>query len=295
MDKRAVANILLAMSIFSLAVAIIYLTRELVLFRGELPTLLHQIESTSEKVDPILDEVVAIREQIPPVLDEVAALRKEIPGILNEVEHVRSLVPGLLAESAQIRQLVPGTLKTIDNASNAIQQASRQVGSVQPLVPDVLKEVGEIRMEIAATRELIPTTMDRLEGVVDKADKAGQKATEGAVSGVITGIIKAPFKAIIGIGDVASGRSQLTDSDIRKATIAAIALTQLDVGATKAWENRSTGNSGVFTLLRKYQEKGLECESLKHEVRKDKSILYEKQLEVCRKSSEDSWELKENM
>ncbi|MCU7842991.1 MAG: hypothetical protein KZQ93_04040 [Candidatus Thiodiazotropha sp. (ex Monitilora ramsayi)] len=295
MDKRAAANILLAMSIFSVAAAIIYFTRELVLFRGELPTILHQIESTSEKVDPILDEVAAIREQIPLIMDEMAAIRKEVPGILDEVENTRALVPGLLAESAQIRQLVPGTLKTIDNASDAIRLASRQVKSTQPLVSDVLKEVEATRAEIAAARKMIPTTMDRLEGVVEKADKAGQKATEGAVSGVITGIIKAPFKAIIGIGDVASGGKQLSDSDIRKATTTAIALARLDVGATKAWENRSTGNSGVFTLLRKYQEKGLECESLKHEVRKDKNFLYEKQLEICRKSSDDSWELKENM
>ena len=208
---------------------------------------------------------------------------------------MRLLMPDVLAEAEQIRKELPQTLKTIDNASSAVTETTREIRAIRPLVPDVLHEVGAVRQEIAATRSMIPTTLDRLDGIVHKAGVAGQKASEGAISGVFTGIIKAPFKALGSIGRASGGKSPLGDEDIRKATDAVHTLTQLEVGSSEVWENPSTGYNGKLTLLKRYEENTLECQLLSHQVWKGKKPAFEKQLDICRRSPAAQWELKEDM
>ncbi|MCU7811269.1 MAG: hypothetical protein KZQ77_08525, partial [Candidatus Thiodiazotropha sp. (ex Notomyrtea botanica)] len=94
-----------------------------------------------------------------------------------------------------------------------------------------------------------------------------------------------------GIGKTASGKTPLGDEDILKATATALSLTRQEVGSTKAWANPSTGYKGTFTLLKKFNEKGSECQSLKHQVWKGNTSLYEKQLKICRGSEQNKWEL----
>ncbi|MCU7806431.1 MAG: hypothetical protein KZQ73_00960 [Candidatus Thiodiazotropha sp. (ex Semelilucina semeliformis)] len=305
MQKPQVATYILAVSIISLAFAIVFFTLELSQIRGDLPAILQQIESTSEKIEPvvvemgeirnlvppILNEVAEARQQIPAILKEMAELRKEVPSVLEEIESIRLLVPELLTQADLVRKEVPSILKSIDDVSRSVTLSAKEVKAIRPLVPVIMSEIEAVRKEIEATRHIIPGTMDRLESIVEKADEAGQKASEGAVSGIFTGIIKAPFKTLSGIGRTASGKTPLSDEDILKATAAAISLTAQEVGSTKAWANPSTGHKGTFTLLKNTKENSSECQSLKHQVWNGNTSLYEKQLKICRGSGQSEWEL----
>lgn len=92
-DKNRKALNLLAISILALAASLVYFTFELSRFIRQVPAILENIRTTSDKTGPVLDEVSQIRSLIPPILVEVRATRKQIPAILDELKHVRESIP----------------------------------------------------------------------------------------------------------------------------------------------------------------------------------------------------------
>jgi surface antigen len=309
--KSSLATYTLSAGLFAIAGAIVFFTIELSHIRQDLPAILIQVEKTSGKVDPILDEIKEVRKLIPPILSEVDATRSQIPPILSEIEAVRQnvpiildevketrkLVPPILAETAKTIESIPDILETLNAISSTVIQTNKEIAKTRLLVPEVLKEVKAVRKEIGATRQSIPTTLDRVDNLLAKATTTGRKATEGAVTGIFTGVITAPFRALVSLGETANGSSLgdevfLEGEDLQIATDAAVALTKSKKGASKTWKNTKSGKNGKFTLIAKYQEDNLECLTMEHKVWSGEKKIIERVFDACRDSADSPWELK---
>jgi len=292
-NTSTVATYTLSAALFSVAGAISYFTFEVTRIHRDIPAILTQVDSTSGKVDPILDEVKEIRKLVPPIVAEIAAVRGEIPSIVKEIEETRKLIPPILQEVRGSRDAIPGILKTVDSTVVSIAQTNKEIAATRQLVPGVLEEVKAVRKEIEATRKSLPTTLDRLDNLVAKASIAGQKATEGAVTGVFTGVITAPFRALVGLGNVAAGGEfTLAGEDLTIATTTAISLTELDKGAKKTWANPESGYRGKLTLLDKYKDDGQDCVTMKHQAWKGDREVIDRVFDACRQDPGSPWELK---
>ena len=215
-DKASlVASYLFSLSLFALAGSVVYFTYEVVIISKQIPGILLRVDTTSEKLEPIINdvgniidlvppilkEVEAIRKSIPPILKEVEQTRKMIPPILSEVEQTRKQIPAVLKESAAIRGELPAVLASADKASKAVAGVAKQVEATRPLIPEVLKEV-------ETTRESIPGMMDRADGLIEKARVAGKEASQGAVTGIFSGIIMAPFSLVADAGRSITGMTE---------------------------------------------------------------------------------------
>ena len=260
-NARLVASYLLALSLFALAASIAYFTYEMAMVSKQIPDILMRIDSTTEKVEPviadvgeiidlvpdILKEVEEIRKIIPPILEEVEQTRKMIPPILSEVEQTRKQIPAVLKESGAIRGELPAVLASADKASAAVADISKQVEATRPLIPEVLKEV-------ETTRESIPPMMDRADKLIEKARVAGKEASQGAVTGLFSGIIKAPFELVGDAGRGISGLTkqeakQYTDKDFQlNQTASLVLLNNASLGDEQEWENTESGNHGIVHL-----------------------------------------------
>ena len=98
-DKaRLVASYLFSLSLFSLACSVVYFTYEVVIISKQIPEILLRVDTTSEKLEPIIDDVGNIIDLVPPILKEVEEIRKSIPPILKEVEQTRKMIPHFLSE-----------------------------------------------------------------------------------------------------------------------------------------------------------------------------------------------------
>ncbi len=292
--SSAMATYVLSAALFSIAAAIAYFTYELSRLHQDIPAILTQVENTSGKVDPILAEVTEIRKMVPTILTEIAAVRGEIPSIVNEISETRKQIPPVLQEVKETRESIPAILKTVESASASIDQTNKEIAATRPLVPDVLKEVKAIRSEIEATRKSIPGTLKQVDELLAKASIAGQKATEGAVTGVFTGVITAPFRALSGIGRVVAGDEVfLEGEDLKIATEAAYALTEMKVDSKKDWQNPASNSHGTLTLLKKYKDSGIDCVSMKNQVWKDEKKIIDRVFDACRKDTASPWEIKQ--
>ncbi|MES9969872.1 MAG: hypothetical protein ABW092_07530 [Candidatus Thiodiazotropha sp.] len=309
--KSTIASYTLSAGLFAIAGAIVFFTIELSHIRQDLPTILTQVEKTSGKVDPILDEIKELRKlippilqeieatrtQVPPILAEIEAIRLNVPPILNQVEETRKLIPPILAEASKTIDSIPEIIKTLNTIAATVKQSSKEVARTRKLVPDILKEIKSVRNEIGATRKAIPVTLDRVDYLLAQAATTGQKASEGAITGVFTGVITAPFRALISLGEAAKDAADgdgifLDGKDLEIATNAAVALTKLKKGATKTWKNPSSGKRGKFTLVAKYREKKLECQTMEHQVWDGDEVIIERVFDACRKNANSAWELK---
>ena len=275
----AVATYALSAGLLAVAGALAYFTFELSRIHRDLPAILEQVEHTSGKVDPILVEMMEIRRLVPPILTEVAAVREEMPSILKEVEASRAAIPDIL--------------KAVDAAASSLDRTNREVEAIRQQIPDVLQRVEAIRQEIEATRTSLPATLDRVDELVAKAGAAGQKATEGAVTGVFTGVITAPFRALVGLGQVVGGDGIILEGeDLKIATDAAIALAASEKGSEKAWNNPGSGRHGRFALLDKYRSSDKECVTMKHQFWEGEKLIVDRVFNACRKDGASTWELK---
>ena len=234
---RDTATYLLALSLFSLAGALVYFTIELANISNtiskELPDVLTSVNQTSKAIEPVVKEIGEIRELVPSVLNEVSETRKQIPPILDEVKQVREQIPAILEEVKQVREQIPPVLE--------------EVRQTRPLIPKVLDEV-------AKTREALPGLLEKGEKVVSGAQKAGEKASEGAVTGFFKGIITLPFKIIGGIGQALFSfneevKKDLSESDIEQLKQLSREMLLLEeIGAYKEWKNDSIGYTGKIIL-----------------------------------------------
>ena len=306
-DKaRLVASYLLSLSIFALASSIAYFTYEMAMVSKQIPDILMRIDSTTEKLEPviadvgeiidlvpgILKEVEEIRKIIPPILEEVEQTRKMIPPILSEVEQTRKQIPAVLKESEAIRGELPAVLASADKASAAVADVSKQVEATRPLIPEILKE-------IETTRESIPSMMDRADGLIEKARVAGQQASEGAVTGFFSGIIRAPFALVGDAGRSITGMSSAeakayTSKDFQlneEATL--ILLNEGVLDSERVWKNATSGNHGIVHLTDIYSEgeyAEIECRSLKTVFYKKDKLFKEVRRSFC-KNEEGKWDL----
>jgi surface antigen len=284
-----VASYLFSLSLFSLAGSVVYFTYEVAIISKQIPDILLSIDTTSEKVEPIigdvgmivdlvpsiLKEVEEIRKSIPPILKEVEQTRKIIPPILSEVEQTRKQIPAVLKESAAIRGELPAVLASADKASKAVADVAKQVEKTRPLIPEVLKQV-------ETTRESIPPMMDRADGLIEKARVAGKEASQGAVTGLFSGIIMAPFALVADAGKSITGMTEEEAKQLDKKDFKLVEKTSLYLlnngtkGEERKWKNTESGNHGILILTDIYSDgeyAEIDCRSLKlHLYKKDKMI-----------------------
>lgn len=291
-NARLVASYLLALSLFALAASIAYFTYEMAMVSKQIPDILMRIDSTTEKVEPVIADVGEIIDLVPDILKEVEEIRKIIPPILSEVEQTRKQIPAVLKESGAIRGELPSVLASADKASAAVADISKQVEATRPLIPEVLKEV-------ETTRESIPPMMDRADMLIEKARVAGKEASQGAVTGLFSGIIKAPFELV---GDAGRGISGLTKQEAKQYTdkdfqlnqaASLILLNNASIGDERKWENTESGNHGIVHLKDIYS-KGeyaeTDCRTLVTKFYKQDELIKEVSRSFC-KNEHGKWDL----
>ena len=308
-NARLVASYLFSLSLFSLAGSIVYFTYEVAIISKQIPEILLRVDTTSEKVEPvindvgqiidlvpsILKEVEEIRKLIPPILKEVEQTRKMIPPILSEVEQTRKQIPAVLKESAAIRGELPAVLASADKASKAVAGVSKQIEATRPLIPEVLKEV-------ETTRESIPPMMDRADVLIEKARIAGKEASEGAVTGLFTGIIRAPFALVAGAGRGITGLTEeeakvFNDKDLSLVQQASLYLLNNGLkGDKREWRNDDSGNYGTIQLKRIYTEgeySDIDCRTLKISLNKHDELVKEGERSFC-KNDKGEWDFSDD-
>lgn len=301
-DKNSKASTLLAISILVLAASLVYFTFELSRFIRQVPDILENIRTTSEKVEPVLEEVSLIRDLIPPILDEVSATRKQIPAILDEVKHVREAIPSILTEVdktreqlplvlnevAAVREQVPAILASTDKASAAVVSASQEMKAYQPIVSDAMAQLDEVRKEV-------PATLDRVDGMIDRAQEAASEASSGLVTGVIGGLITAPFKIV---GNFASSILRMSEDEAHNYTEEDLLLVKehgqnlLANGKLNdfhKWENTDTGKSFKVSLNKIYSKDSQACRDLLLQAWSESKLIVNKVVSVCL-NDEGEWE-----
>ena len=291
-NAKLIASYLMSLSLFALAGSIIYFTYQVAMVSKQIPDILLRIDTTSEKVEPIIGDVGQIIELVPGILKEVEETRKMIPPILKEVELTRNQIPAVLKESEALRGELPAVLASADKASGAVTDISKQVEATRPLIPEVLKEV-------KATRESIPPMMDRADVLIEKARVAGKEASEGAVTGVFSGIIRAPFELMSDAGKSISGMTdeeakQYTNKDFQLNEQASLnLLNNGSKGDEKKWKNPESGNRGVLVLSDIYSQgeySEIDCRTLNIKFYKDGKLHKEKNRSFC-KNEDGKWAL----
>ena len=63
-----VASYLFSLSLFSLAGSVVYFTYEVVIISKQIPEILLRVDTTSEKLEPIIDDVGNIIDMVVPLL-----------------------------------------------------------------------------------------------------------------------------------------------------------------------------------------------------------------------------------
>lgn len=300
-----VASYLFSLSLFALAGSVAYFTYEVVIISKQIPEILLIVDTTSEKLEPIIDdvgnivdlvppilkEVEEIRKSIPPILKEIEQTRKMIPPILSEVEQTRKQIPAVLKESAAIRGELPAVLASADKASKAVAGVAKQVEATRPLIPEVLKEV-------ATTRESIPPMMDRADGLIEKARVAGKEASQGAVTGIFSGIIMAPFALVASAGRGVVGLTEeeaevFNDKDFSLVKQASLYLLNNGLkGDKREWKNDDSGNHGTVQLKSIYTEgdyADIDCRTLEISLNKQEKLIKEGERSFC-KNDKGEWD-----
>jgi len=284
------ATYLSAFSMLMLAAALVYFTIELVSITRQIPEILQTVESTSEKIGPVIEEIAEIRDLVPPILKEIEETRKVVKPAINEYAKTNEQIPRILDEVEATRKTLPKVLKTADNASHAVVTISKEIKATRPLVPKVLAEIEK-------TRESIPPMMDRADKLVANARDAGKEASEGAVSGMFSGILMAPFalvgdagKKLVGSDDEAA--SKLTEKDYTAVETVSNELLELGkVGNEKTWQNKESGSSGTVKLvdINGDAEDDGECRTLRIVVKYKNDTIQDKNTVMC-KGSNGKWD-----
>lgn len=254
-----------------LAAGLGYFSYQLGAARYELPTLLTQVENTSQKVEPVLHEAGAIRELVPAILKETKAIREVIAVTVTEAAALRKALPPL-----------------VDTSAAAVNNVSRAAQAMEPHIPSVLSEIQK-------TREALPGILDRAENMAGRAEKIGQSAGKGAVTGMLGGIITAPFKLIGNVGKGLSdtiglgGQSEFTAEDDRLTRLATDAILKTGApGAQRAWQNPASGNEGNVGWLSQRVHAGRTCATLRYHVKFKSAKSHEAKVEICQQP-DASW------
>ncbi|MFA0086955.1 hypothetical protein ACE1OE_09060 [Vibrio sp. E150_011] len=277
MEKiTALSRILFAIALVALAASIYTFTQEARQLRTELPALLAQVDTTAQRITPVVEQINQLQaivpsilaqsaeyqRLIPEVLTRVDDINQQLPIIIKEVEQVRGAIPPILAQSQSWNESLPSILKQVDKTNTTVRQTNQQIGKVNQQIPDILGESAALRKEV-------PVIITQAEELVSQAEQAGRDASKGAVSGVIGGILNSPFQLVDRITDVSSETLGLkqdqsyTDEDREKHKVA---LTQLmkapKKGRTTTWSNSRSGNNGEVTIQSVTQNNNTSCYSV---------------------------------
>lgn len=158
---RSFSTLCLALAMAYFAYALISVAGEIKMTREQLPQLLNQVETMEKSIR--VDEWLALAEH----------LDTQLPSVLAQVERTR-------ATANAINNRIPSILKEV----NALRQNT---------IPDVLKETTSIR-------KMLPTTLQDMNALADKAKSVSENATEGAIDGTLKSLVKAPITLIKSAG-----------------------------------------------------------------------------------------------
>ncbi|WP_242456560.1 hypothetical protein [Vibrio mediterranei] len=263
MEKfMAASKFAFSIALIVMAASIYNFTQEARQLRLELPTLLAQVDSTAQKITPVIQEIKNIQEivpqilaqseeyqrLIPEVLKRIDDVNQQVPVIVNEVAQVREAIPPILGETQKWHQSVPDILAEVDKTNTTVRQTNQQIAATNKQIPLILSESAALRKEV-------PDILTQAEGLVQQAEQAGREASKGAVSGVIGGILSSPFQLVDKITEVSADTFGLKESDsytkkdkeLHKEAVEALVKNPIS-GKSKTWSNRSSGNSGVVSI-----------------------------------------------
>lgn len=293
-DKINKPSTLLAVSILAMAASLAYFTFELSQFIRQVPDILDNIESTSKKIEPVLKEVSQIRDLIPPILAEVGATREQITAILEEIKGVRKTIPPILLEVSKTREQLPAVLNEVaavreelpsmlasaDKASEAVVSVSTEMNAYQPIATDALSQLEEVRKQL-------PVTLDRVDGMIDKARVAARDASSGMVTGALGGLITAPFRLVGNFGSSVMGLSKDEADDYTEEDIALVQkhgkdlITEGKLNDSRSWSNEDTDQRFNVTLIKIYSNSDKECRDLHFQAWENSKLALEKDIKLC--------------
>ncbi len=267
-EKKNIPLNLFAISILALAASLTYFTFEISQFLRQVPDILENIRTTSEKVEPVLEEMNQIRDLIPPILAEVSATREQIPAILDEVKAVREIIPSVLIEAGKTRQQLPAVLDGVAAVSEQLPSILTSVDSVSAEMKAYRPLVSEALVQVEGTRKEIPVMLTRVDSMIDKAQAAAKEASSGLVSGAIGGLLTAPFRLAGDFGSSVLGLSMdetdnFTDEDI--SLLYAHGKDLLTSGKQndyRNWNNFDANQRFRISLLKIYSKNNMECRDL---------------------------------
>ncbi len=294
-EKYNKPSTLLAISILALAASLVYLTFELSRFIRQVPDILENIRTTSEKVEPVLEEVSQLRDLIPPILDEVRATRKQIPAILDEIKHVREAIPPILTEVDKTREQLPVVLDEVaavrgqlPSVLASVDSVSTEMKAYRPIASDALIQLSEVRKEV-------PVTLDRVDGLIASAGVAAGEASSGVLTGAISGLITAPFKIV---GSFASSILKMSEDEAHNYTEEDLLLVKEHgqsllakgkLNDSHKWENKDTGKNFKVSLNKIYSKDSLACRDLLLQAWSESKLTVNKVVSVCM-NDEGEWE-----
>ncbi len=292
--SKSYTSLFFSFSPICLALAMAYFSYAVLRVVQVLPVVLDDIQAVATIIDPVVEEVAAVTGIVPGIVEEVGLVREQIPPILAEVAAVRAELPALLAEIEQVR-LEVAHLRTDTIPPVLAEVASVRTDVVPPIVTEMTAYretvVPDLLVQIEETREMVPTTLDRVDGLIDKASVAGKQASEGAVTGMFTGLIKAPFAMMSGLGGRMFKSKEIGEEDIAMITEAGReVLSAMQVGSSESWSNPNSGLSGSVTL--RSIDGDSHCRTADVVVNKNGRQLEKNTLVACL-NKDGEWSLKE--
>ena len=288
-------------SILGLALAIAYFGYALLTFVAALPTSLDKIEHTAKSIALLEDEIAMITEQVPSILKEVEQVRMLVPDVLNESAMIRSDAILVQKEMQAYRLVLPSILDESMNVRKDMLVVEQEMQAYRDMLPKIMAETAEIRKqvdslqielaayrqiipkvlrEVEATRQMIPPTLDRVDGMIADASDAGKRASEGAVAGVFSGVFKAPLAIFSGV------LPKNNSSDAPYVTEAALKIIKgEDSDGFVMFRNKKTGTVGSVTLIESLIIQDKDCRRLSIRAERDGKMVYDRLINVCQTAS----------
>ncbi|WP_220720609.1 hypothetical protein [Agarivorans litoreus] len=264
---------LTALGLFTLAAAIVFFTLELRQLRIQLPSMLEQVDSTAQRVDPIVAQIVELQAFIPQIIEQSQGYQSLIPEVLSRVDAINTQLPLIIDEVAAISQAIkpvllqseawrgelPAILKRVDDTNTTVRATNEEIAKVVPQVPLILAESEALRVEI-------PEMIASADELVSKAEEAGKEASRGLVTGFVGGVLSSPFNVIGSMSDSTTERlgfeplASFSVEDREQYQQAMMKLMeQPKQGAKQQWHSRSSGNRGVITIKALAMQGELQC------------------------------------
>ena len=258
-------------------------------------------DATSALVQPAIDalpaafqNLSAIREQVPDLLRELALYRALVPEALAEIAAIRDEVPKILAAAEQAQQRVDALHSDLPRLLALSEQAIDTAKDTNGAIQQALTLVPALLTESQAIRAALPTTLDRMDGIVGGASKVSQKAGRGMWRGIVRGVLSTPMDLLRDAEErllsklVYRGKASHVDFEYINETAAAV-LADED-HHEKSWVNPKNGNGGRVRLLRQFARDGVQCSRLDITLEPKDGEPEDFGRDVCQ-DSKGNWEL----